>query len=375
MIMVRFGDIIILLTLVRSVFGTKFVIQLANEISLEAVFQHHRLEGPLEVFKIGTGFKAFSGDFDDAILQKLLNDPKVESISIDQRLQTQEYVFQQNAPAHLKKIASSSPTPRQPYLYHSNAGIGVDIYIFDTGIDSKNPNLQQINVMKLIDLTQDIAPAGVDANGHGTAMAGVVASETFGVLKKCNLIDMRIVEKDGTSKLSSLLRALDIAEKHVKTTERPSVFTIPLIMQERNAILNSAIENLNKELAIVVPAGNQNSDACNFSPASCSKNANLLVLGSLNQDDNLAEFTNFGGCVDLFTSGTDVITLSPTDLSQSSLIREVNGTSISCAIGSGVVGYYMSLGFSSLQAIEQTKTAAYNQTSMGIEYKVLQLKP
>lgn len=359
--------------LIGTIGATKFVVQLVSDIPMDLVLAQYSLSGSAETYKFGKDFRSFSGEFDEGLIQKLYDDPRIASISIDRDIEIQEYVLQGNAPQHLLRLSSSSPTTHQPYIYHSNAGIGVDVYIFDTGIDSKNPNLQNLNVLKLNDLTNNVVPEGVDPQGHGSAMAGVVASETFGVLKKCNLIDLRSVENSGFSSLSTLLKAMSIAEEHFRITERPSVFIIPMIMT-KNSILNSALENLSKKIAVIVPAGNQGLDACNFSPSSCQNKSNVLVVGSLDKSDELAPFTNYGSCVDVFTSGTEVTTLSPTDLSQRSLITQVNGTSVSCAIGGGVVGYYMSLGLNSSEAIQKVKDVSYYHDEIKKDYKVLQLK-
>lgn len=376
---------LLLLLQAETIIAARFIIQLTKETSLNSFIDKNcaqikeissrKDQNALEVYSIGTQFKAFSGKFSNEVLKKLFDDPQVTSISFDRDLELQEYVFQDNAPPHLSRLSSTSPTSHQPFIYHSNSGIGVDIYILDTGIDFKHPNLQNVNGLKLADLTVSPIPSGSDPHGHGTAMAGLVASETFGVLKKCNLIDVRVADSMGKVKLSQVLRALSVTQSHINIADRPSILVLPMILLKKDQILNSALENISKNIAIILPAGNQNLQACQFSPTSCKKNGNMLVVGSLNEKNELASFSNYGDCVDVFTSGTGITTLLPSDSNKQSLIKEIHGSSSSCAIGAGVVGYYMSLGFNTTEAINKVKSISSNKSNNSHQYKILQLQP
>lgn len=385
-----------LLALVSTALAAQFVVQFHDEIALNPTLNSYTLDFDqhaqeiTDTFALGS-FRAFTGEFSGPILQKLYNDPKVTAISRDKKLKLQEMVLQNNAPSHLVGLSSVSPSSHQPFIYHSNAGNGVDVYLLDTGIDIKHPNLSKINILKMADLTESPVPQGSDPHGHGTAMAGLIASETFGVIKKCNLVDVRVADSNGTVTLTTMLQALALTQSHIERTKRPSVVVIPLEMEDgKNPILTEAISNFDPQVPIVLAAGNNAQSAHNFSPANVNpKPKNVVVVGSLNANNNEpTNFTNYGSCVDVFTIGEQLMTLQSTDMSpngpQESLTRQVSGTSASSAITAGVIGYYMSLGFSSTQAVDKvleysicanTFTFTKNSPSGDQCIKVLQLHP
>lgn len=381
--------LVCILVHVSMVAAESLVVQLTNNASVSEFAKNYSVKinwapsarssrygsDVVEALEFGENFKVISGNFSGEILMRLYNDKKVASISIDRRLELQEYVVQGHSSSHLSSLSSGSGPSYQPFVLHPNSGFGVDMYVFDTGIDSKHPSLRNINVRKLVDLTSSPVPQGSDPHGHGTSMAGLIASETFGVLRKCSLIDVRVAGNAGKVKLSQLLKALSISLLHTTKTKRPSVFVIPMIMKSNSRILNNALEAVSDAIPIVVPAGNQHSPACNWGSSNGGMRRKLLVIGSVDNENNLATFSNYGDCVDLFAAGIDVTTLASSDNREAALIRKINGTSSSCAIGAGVVGYYMSMGFNSTESIEKVKNISRDITGNSHHIKLLQLKP
>jgi Subtilase family len=68
--------------------------------------------------------------------------------------------------------------------------------------------------------------------------------------------------------------------------------------------LNAAIRQaVDAGVVMVVAAGNEDQDACNVSPASESS---AITVGSSDRDDRRSEFSNWGGCVDIFAPGSDI---------------------------------------------------------------------
>ena len=87
---------------------------------------------------------------------------------------------------------------------------------------------------------------------------------------------------------------------------------------------------LSAGITTVVAAGNDNSDACNVSPA---RVPGVITVGASTQTDERASFSNYGNCVDLFAPGTNIVSdwySSPTATSISS------GTSESAPLVAGV---------------------------------------
>lgn len=352
---------------VIQVSGTKCIIQLTSDMSLDTFFNVYsikQLKVDYEQYTIGKAFKAFSADFDEDTLTDLYNNPKVAAISLDRTLELQEFIKQREAPKHLAKLSDEQTSSRRfqntdnSFVFHSNAGNGVDVYIVDSGIDSHHPAFISRRIQKIADLTSKPIPIG-DPHGHGTAMAGIIASEMFGVMKKANLLDLRVVGvKSNETNISQILRAFTIIEAHVKKTMRPSLVVLPFAMN-KNTILNSAIENMPDQVPIIIPAGNNHQYSCIYSPMSARKTGNVLVVGSLDYsgETRVAEFSNYGDCVDVYTSGNQIDTLKSTGINSGGFITKISGTSMSCAIGAGVVGNYMSLGLNGTESLAKAKSS------------------
>ncbi|MEV0987862.1 S8 family serine peptidase [Streptomyces sp. NPDC049949] len=56
--------------------------------------------------------------------------------------------------------------------------------------------------------------------------------------------------------------------------------------------------------SFVVPACNDNQDACNYSPASALA---AVTVAAMDQKDEKASFSNYGKCVDVLGPGANVV--------------------------------------------------------------------
>ena len=68
--------------------------------------------------------------------------------------------------------------------------------------------------------------------------------------------------------------------------------------------LNTAVANaVNKGVVMVVAAGNDNANACNYSPAS---EPLAITVGSTDSNDAQSSYSNWGSCVDVFAPGRSI---------------------------------------------------------------------
>jgi len=84
-------------------------------------------------------------------------------------------------------------------------------------------------------------------------------------------------------------------------------------------------------IAVCVAAGNSNTDASTFSPASA---ANALTCGASTETDTRASFSNFGTIVDIYGPGTDI--RGATNLDNVGTATK-SGTSMTTPLVAGVV--------------------------------------
>jgi subtilisin family serine protease len=82
-------------------------------------------------------------------------------------------------------------------------------------------------------------------------------------------------------------------------------------------------------ITVVVAAGNDNQDACNFDPAFISS---AITVGSIDRGDRRSGFSNFGRCVDIFAPGRDVYSAKHTSKTAT---QKLSGTSMACPHVSG----------------------------------------
>ncbi|CCE62121.1 hypothetical protein TPHA_0B04520 [Tetrapisispora phaffii CBS 4417] len=369
-----------------NVICTQYIIQLVENTQVNAFLKKHDIDvmdSNILPIEIGNSFIAFSGDLSKEQVSSVFEDNAAAAISTEKYLELQGYLKQTDAPKHLGRLTKDSIKSSQyhyannQYIFSDTSGNGVDIYIVDTGIDIQHPIYLQNNIHKLIDLTTSPIPSG-DFNGHGTAMAGIINSDPFGVLKSANLVDVRVVDANTKhATMSRVLSALSLIEKHEQKTMRPSIIVLPF-QTEKNTILESAIENISKKIPVIIPAGNKHQNACKLSPMGIKKLSNVLVVGSLEYSEeqnylDIAKFSNYGSCVDIYTSGVDISTLKTSSNGGKELIHNVTGTSYSCGIVAGVVGYYMSKGMNGTDAVSKVLSSPLVATRSNTSIKELKL--
>lgn len=178
-------------------------------------------------------------------------------------------------------------------------------------------------------------------------MAGVIGSQTHGVAKKANIVDVKVIGSNGRGKLSHVLRGLDYVVHMKNKYHRPALINMSFVAI-RNNIFNRAIQTiLAMDIPVVTGAGNQDTSACRMSPGSVP---GVFVIGAFDdRTENNASFSNWGQCVDAFAPGVNVDSL---DSNYDGYVQ-FSGTSISSGIGAGLVAYYMGMGLDGFQAINK----------------------
>jgi subtilisin family serine protease len=80
-----------------------------------------------------------------------------------------------------------------------------------------------------------------------------------------------------------------------------------------------------------VAAGNDNRDACNYSPAGAP---NAVTVGSSTRMDTRSSFSNWGTCVDMFAPGSDI---TAAWIGSDTEIKTISGTSMASPHTCGVL--------------------------------------
>ena len=147
---------------------------------------------------------------------------------------------------------------------------------------------------------------GVDCNGHGSHVAGIIGGRTFGVAKKVRLFSVRVLNCQGTGAWSDVINGVNFVTWHRAQSAQqgiPAVANMSL-GGETNRAVDAAVRNsIRAGVTYVVAAGNGNSDASAYSPAGV---AEAITVGATNQYDARAEFSNYGPTLDLFAPGVGI---------------------------------------------------------------------
>ncbi|WP_434385384.1 S8 family peptidase [Melittangium boletus] len=264
----------------------------------------------------------FSVTLDEAQLLKLRQNKNVEFVEEDQfALQS---ATQSNATWGIDRIDQTSNTLSKTYTYTATAST-VHAYIIDTGLYTAHSDFGG-RASIAYDAT---GGNGQDCNGHGTHVAGTVGSATYGVAKAVRLYGVRVLGCDGSGSNSGVIAGIDWVRVNHK---KPAVANMSLGGGASSAI-NTAVTNLaNAGVFVAVAAGNDNGNACNYSPASAPA---VTTVGATTSTTARASYSNYGSCVDIYAPGSSI-----TSTWNNGGTNTISGTSMASPHVAGVAALY-----------------------------------
>jgi len=275
-----------------------------------------------------SALKGFAASLPEAAVAGLRLDPLVAYVEPDHMVQVEgtEQMDANGDPWGLDRIDQRALPLSATYSYTST-GAGVHVYIIDTGIWTLHSEFggRADNVYDVIGL------AGEDCNGHGTHVAGIVGSATYGVAKGVFLHGLRVVfDCSGVGYTSDVIAGVDWVAAHHAS---PAVANMSLGAGDPDSALTTAVTNLWKSgVFVAVAAGNHNADACQVLPVGASA---AFVVAASTRTDAAASFSNWGRCVDAYAPGQDI--KSTWLLGQT---MTMSGTSMATPHATGVAALY-----------------------------------
>jgi cerevisin len=327
--------------------------QLANHMNfLEMTLSMNPLQGQASAVKhVYKGpIHGYAGYFSEATIDQIRQRPEVDYVEPDQIVRTME--TQRSAPWGLARISHRpklSFTTFNKYEFDLNGGEGVDAYVIDTGINIKHVEFDGRASWGATIPENDVDD---DGNGHGSHCAGTIASNRYGVAKRANVIAVKVLGSNGSGSMSDVvtgvvwaanqasskaLAALEEFRATGKTSHKGSVANMSLGGGKSRALddaVNRAVEN---GLHFAVAAGNDNKDACNYSPAAAEK---AISVGASTLSDDRAYFSNFGECVDVFAPGLNILS---TYKGSPYATAQLSGTSMASPHVAGLLAYLLSI--------------------------------
>ena len=304
--------------------------------------------------------KVFNGTLVSGPTGKMLalaKNPKV--LSVEENLEVSIFAVQDPAPWGLDRIDQELLPLNSAFDDRGFQGANTISYIVDTGIDSTNTDFEG-RVRSGYDAIQGVGSYS-DCHGHGTHVAGIVGSKTFGVAKQTSLVPVRVLNCEGLGSYSSLIAGLN----WIAATHRPGDAAVVNMSLggEASSTIDEAISNLfSKGITVVVAAGNDNVNACGSSPARAPEAITVGATGSVTSFDARANYSNFGSCLDIFAPGTSI---TSTWLG-SQTINTISGTSMAAPHVAGLIARFIGQypGLTPLQVTRSIKSSSIkNQVS------------
>ncbi len=208
---------------------------------------------------------------------------------------------QTSAPWQLDRLDATCPCYDGEYHYYDLGDASVIIYHIDTGIRVTHV---EFGGRATADSNTVDGSGTADGNGHGTLTASLAIGTTYGVAKASLLVAIKALDASGTGSIGSVAAAiLRVQTLCSQRSTFPAVLTMSL-SGSQSPTLDAAITALQNacHISIVVAAGNQDDNACNYSPGDV---ATCLTVGASDPDDTRAYYSNFGSCVDIYAPGGD----------------------------------------------------------------------
>lgn len=274
------------------------------------------------------GLRGFTARMSARQAERMSNDPRVLLVEQDSIVTID--AEQSSATWGIDRIDQQMLPLNGTYQYQRD-GTGVHAYIIDTGIRTSHTDFGG-RASVAVDVLSD-GQNGFDCNGHGTHVAGIIGSATYGVAKNISLHGVRVMPCSGGGQISDIIAGINWV-----TTNRidPAVANISIGAGGISPSFELAIENsIASGVTYTVSAGNSNIDACLVSP---SHTANAITVAATGSTDVKANYSNFGPCVDIFAPGTAITSLSAADDTSS---KVMSGTSMASPMVAGVAALYL----------------------------------
>ena len=177
------------------------------------------------------------------------------------------------------------------------------VAILDTGVDASHPDLND----NIVTGTSFVAGSSWDAdpNGHGTAMAGIVAAETdngtgiAGVgYAGVRVMPVTVLGADGTGQDSDIIEGVVWAADH-----GADVILMAFSNPGYSASLQAAVDYAwSHGVVIVAATGNDGSST----PTYPAGDAGVVGVSATNASDNLAGFSNYGADTFIGAPGVNI---------------------------------------------------------------------
>lgn len=218
---------------------------------------------------------------------------------------------------------------KAPQAWNITSGsTSVKIAIIDTGIDY---NHQSLKNYVSTSLGRNFATSNssdfMDRNGHGTHVAGTVASYgvVSGVMRQGTLIPVKVLGDNGSGSvyniIEGVLHAANVGADVINMSLGGGGYV--------QAFYNACQTAMSKGVIIVAASGNEYASSISY-PAAYN---GVIAVGAVDSNRTRASFSNYGTGLDLMAPGVNIYSTVPNNRYQT-----MSGTSMASPHVAGVAG-------------------------------------
>lgn len=208
------------------------------------------------------------------------------------------------------------------------------IGVLDSGINYEH----ELFADRITDTTFNMSASGVendcmDDNGHGTAVAGVIALNTPNNVK---IKPYKIMDKKGVCTLSTFISAIEVI---LADNNKPDIINLSLgaydPFGEMDIQTELIAELIESGVTVCVAAGNDNLPIEYIAPGDCES---AITVGAYDSNYHICSFSNYGNEVDVAAPGKNIYTASRKSADAYSTF---SGTSAACPFVSSACAYIL----------------------------------
>lgn len=230
---------------------------------------------------------------------------------------------------------------RVPAAWEGTKGEGIRIAVIDTGISYEHEDLAQnvIGHESVLDYSEDAAN-GRDDHSHGTHCAGIIAAVAdngkgiAGIAPAAQIYSVKVMNNKGRGDTAGIARGINLSVR-----ADVDIISMSLSQVTYDHVLGQAISMaVDKGIVAVAAAGNYGTKQ-KYYPAAYEDVIAVAATANTkggNGRYQLADFSNYGGWIDIAAPGAAIYSTIPSGYGYK------NGTSMACPAVVGVLALILS---------------------------------